>query len=137
MSSTDLTSLNWQPAILLKVVRVPFANWGGLSLKRVYLALRGEQLLYADWTLEAAERSDAVVCSTGWSLAAPLTFPLRLQGKGMHIIPSGTWALPYTDSLFTLYGTVNHIVASMSKRIDQQPTDPVTLSMLIRLSQRF
>ena len=58
---TTLTHLDWQPVILLKVVRLPFGGWGGLSLQRAYLALDNERLLYADWTLEADERAEAVV----------------------------------------------------------------------------
>ena len=54
---TDLTHLDWQPVILLKVVRVPFGGIGGLSLKRAYLALYDRQLLYADWFKKCARKA--------------------------------------------------------------------------------
>ncbi len=131
----DLTHLDWQSVILLKIVRLPFSNLGGLSLKRAYLVDNEGRLLYADWTLEAAERAEGLVCVTGWILESLPTVPFRLQGKGAHLIPSGTWVLPYNDSLFTLYMSANAALSRLVKRIDQQPTDPITLSTLIRLSQ--
>jgi hypothetical protein len=133
--SADLTHLDWQPVILLKVVRLPFGTLGGLSLKRAYIALHGERLLYADWTLEAVERTEALVCATGWKLAAPFHLPVRLNGKGAKVIPTGTWVLPYTDNLFTLYSSANAVLNQMIKHIDQHPTDPIIISKLIRLSQ--
>jgi len=131
----DYSGLDWKPVILLKVVRVPFGGIGGLSLKRAYLTLYDGQLLYADWTLEAAERAEALVCATGWTLSALGKSPLQLKGTGAKVIPTGTWVLPYTDSLFTLYSTANATLARLIKRIDQHPTDPRTLSILINLSQ--
>jgi hypothetical protein len=132
---TTLTHLDWQPVILLKVVRLPFGGWGGLSLKRAYLALRDGQLLYADWTLEADERAEALVNITGWTLAFMPDIAFRLHGKGAKLLPSGTWVLPYTDSVFSLYGIANAILTRLIRHIDQQPTDPLTLSLLSRLTQ--
>jgi len=131
----DYSGLDWKPVILLKVVRVPFGGIGGLSLKRAYLALHGKRLLYADWTLEAAERAEALVCAAGWTMPALPDAPLQLKGTGAKMIPTGTWVLPYTDSLFTLYSTANATLARLIKRIDQHPTDPRTISTLINLSQ--
>jgi len=132
---TMLTHLDWQPVILLKVVRIPFGGWGGLSLKRAYLALHGKRLLYADWTLEAAERTESLVCATGWTLSALGKSPLQLKGTGAKVIPTGTWVLPYTDSLFTLYSTANASLTRLIHHIDQHPTDPRMISTLINLSQ--
>ncbi|CAG0926572.1 hypothetical protein PLCT1_00097 [Planctomycetaceae bacterium] len=132
---TSLTHLDWQPVILLKVVRLPFGGWGGLSLQRAYLALDNEQLLYADWTLEADERAEAVVCATGWTLPTLPDAAFRLHGKGAKLLPSGTWVLPYTDSVFSLYGIANAMLIHLIRHIDQQPTDPLTLSLLSRLTQ--
>jgi len=132
---TTLTHLDWQPVILLKVVRIPFGGIGGLSLKRAYLTLYDGQLLYADWTLEAAERAEALVCAAGWTLPALPDAPIQLKGTGAKMIPTGTWVMPYTDSVFTLYSAANVSLARLIKRIDQHPTDPRTLSTLINLSQ--
>jgi hypothetical protein len=132
---TALTHLDWQPVILLKVVRLPFGGWGGLSLKRAYLALRDERLLYADWTLEADERAEAVVCVTGWMLTSVPDAAFRLYGKGAKLLPSGTWVLPYIDGVFSLYGVANAMLIRLIRHIDQQPTDPLTLSLLSRLTQ--
>ena len=131
----DLTHLDWQPVILLKVVRVPFGGIGGLSLKRVYLALHKGQLLYADWTLEADERAEGLVCATGWGMASLPKVSFKLQGKGAKIIPSGTWVLPYSDHLYSLYGRAADFLIHLIKRIDSQPTADATITLLVRLSQ--
>ncbi len=132
---TTLTHLDWQPVILLKVVRLPFGGWGGMSLRRAYLALDDERLLYADWTLEADERAEAVVCMTGWMLTEMPDTAFSLRGKGAKLLPSGTWVLPYTDSVFSLYGIANAMLTRLIRHVDQQPTDPLTLSLLSRLTQ--
>lgn len=127
--------LDWQPVILLKTLRLPFRGYGGLSVQRAYLALDAERLLYADWTLEADERSATLICPTGWNQPAPLTFPMRLEGSGAHLIPSGTWLLPYSDALFALYLRANASFTRLIHQIDMYPTDPVTLAALTRLAQ--
>lgn len=132
---TTLTHLDWQPVILLKVVRLPFGGWGGLSLKRAYLALDNERLLYADWTLEADERAEALVCVTGWTLTSMPDVAFRLHGKGAKLLPSGTWVLPYLDHVFTLYGVTNVTLTRLIHQIDRYPTDPLTLAFLSRLTQ--
>ncbi len=86
---TTLTHLNWRPVILLKIVRLPFGTLGGLSLKRCYLALEGQRLLYADWTLEADERAESLVCAAGWLLPTLPDMPTQLKGAGAKLIPSG------------------------------------------------
>lgn len=132
---TALTHLDWQPVILLKIVRLPFRDYGGLSLQRAYLALEEGRLLYADWTLEADERSAALVYPTGWTRHTPFTLPVRLEGNGARRIPAGTWLLPYSDALFTLYSTANASFTHLMRRIEIQPTDPVTLAALTGLTQ--
>lgn len=132
---TSLTDLDWQSVILLKVVRMPFGEWGGLSLQRAYLALHDGRLLYADWTLEADERASGTTCVTGWLLKALPLFPFQLSGKGGSVIPSGTWVLLYTDVLFTLYSRTSSALTHLMKRIDHHPADPRTISTLIKFSQ--
>jgi hypothetical protein len=132
---TTLTHLNWQPVVLLKVVHLPFSDLSGLSLKRAYLAHDEDRLLYADWTLEAAERAKPFVSATGWSMQSMPTVPCRLQGKGAKRIPTETWVLPYKDSLYTLYSSASTALARLLHQIDQRPTDPTTITTLIRLSE--
>lgn len=132
---TTLTRLNWQPVILLKVVRLPFSDLGGLSLKCAYLAHDGGRLLYADWTLDAAERVEPLVFATGWTFTSMPLLPFLLQGDGAKCVPSGTWVLPYKDSLYTLYGTASTALARLFHQIDQRPTDPNTITTLIRLTE--
>ncbi len=134
---TMLTHLDWQPVILLKIVRMPFGGWGGLSLQPAYLTLHDGRLLYADWTLEADERAIGTTCVTGWTFDAMPPLPFRLHGKGAKLVPSGTWALPYTDGLFTLYSRANAAMTHLLRHIDQHPTDPRTISTLIHLSHLF
>jgi hypothetical protein len=132
---SEIAGLYWRPVILLKVVRMPFGGWGGLSIKRAYLALDKEQLLYADWTLEADERAENVVCHTGWILPALPNVPTQLREPGAKRIPSGTWVLPYSDSLYTLYSAASTSLVRLIKRLETHPTDPRTLTALINLSQ--
>jgi hypothetical protein len=130
-----LTHLDWQPVVLLKVIRMPFGGWGGLSPQRAYLTLHDGRLLYADWTLEADERAVGTTYVTGWAFDALPPLPFRLHGKGAKLVPSGTWALPYTDSMFILYSHANAALTHLMKHIDQHPSDPHTISILIQLSQ--
>jgi hypothetical protein len=132
---TALTHLDWNPVILLKIMRMPFGSWGGLSLKRAYITLHDGRLLYADWTLEADERADGTTCVTGWTFDVLPPLPFRLHGKGAKLVPSGTWVLPYSDSLFTLYSRANITLTHLVKHIDQHPTNPRTISILSHLSQ--
>ena len=132
---TTLTHLNWQPVILLKVVRLPFSDLGGLSLKCAYLAHDGGGLLYADWTLDAAERAEPLVFATGWTFTSMPRLPFLLQGDGAKRVPSGTWVLPYKDSVYTLYSTASAVLARLLAQIDQRPTDPNTITTLIRLTE--
>jgi hypothetical protein len=132
---TTLTHLNWRPVILLKIVRLPFGTLGGLSLKRCYLALEGERLLYADWTLEADERAESLVCAAGWLLPTLPDMPTQLKGAGAKLIPSGTWVLPYSDSLYAIYSAASISLTRLIKRIETHPIDPHTLNDLISLSQ--
>jgi hypothetical protein len=131
---TSLTHLNWQPVILLKVVRLPFSDLGGLSLKCAYLAHDDGRILYADWTLDAAERAEPLVFATGWKFTSMPLLPFLLQGDGAKRIPSGTWVLPYKDSLYTLYSTANTALTRLLHQIDQCPTDSTTITTLIRLA---
>lgn len=130
-----LTHLNWRPVILLKIVRLPFGNWGGLLLKRAYLALDDDCLLYADWTLEADERAESLVCNTGWTLTAMPDAAFRLYGKGAKFLPSGTWILPYSDQVFSLYGSTTLTLLRLVHQIDRYPTAPPPLAFLSRLTQ--
>lgn len=130
-----LTHLDWQPVILLKVVRLPFSDLGGLSLKCAYLAHDSGRILYADWTLDAAERAEPLVFATGWTFTSMPMLPFLLQGDGAKRVPSGTWVLPYKDSLYTLYGTASTALARLLHQIDQRPTDPNTITSLIRLTE--
>ncbi len=134
---TTLTHLHWQPVILLKVVHSPFSISRGLSVRRAYLALDADRLLYADWTLEAAERCAALVCPTGWHLATLPAAPMQLTGAGFKRIPSGTWILPYDDSVYALYTAVNQALDQLVRRIEAQPSDPVTVATLHHLVHLF
>ena len=85
---STLTHLNWQPVILLKVVRLPFSDLGGLSLKRAYLAQEEGRLLYADWTLEAAERAEPFVSATVETLKQMAG--MVCERTGLRLAPDAT-----------------------------------------------
>ena len=131
---TTLTQLDWQPVILLKVVQRPFGAFGQLSLQRAYLAYHIGRLLYADWTLEAAERVEPLVFPTGWIFPEQPPLPFRLQGRIGKRIPAGTWVLPYSDSLYSLYADSSAALTAIVHQIDQRPTDPLTLAILLRIA---
>ncbi len=131
----DLSGLLWQPVILLKSMCVPFGGFGGVSVKRAYLAVHGSDMLYADWTLEASERRRELVCATGWTLRDPLVLPFRLEGRGAHLIPSGTWVMPYDEHLFSLYSRLECLLDTLGEQIDQQPISPQILALLHFLTQ--
>lgn len=130
-----LTYLDWEPVILLKIVRLPFSDAGSLSVKRAYLALHEDRLLYADWTLEAVERCTDLVCATGWKLQGDIDLPLRLVGQGARLIPSGTWLLPYSDRVFALYSQTQIALTRLTEQVDHNPVDPTLISTLARLTQ--
>ncbi len=132
---TAFTHLDWQPVILLKVFQRPFEEFGQLSLQRAYLAYHIGRLLYADWTLEAAERVEPLVFPTGWIFPDRPALPFRLQGRSRKRIPAGTWVLPYSDRLYTLYTAGISALTTIVQQIDQRPTDPLTLAILLRLSE--
>ena len=132
---TTLTHLDWQPVILLKIVQRPFGEFGQISLQRAYLAYHIGRLLYADWTLEAAERVEPLVFPTGWIFSERPALPFRLQGRSGKRIPAGTWVLPYSDRLYTLYTAGSAALTTIVHQIDQLPTDPRTLAILLRLSE--
>ena len=131
----DLSGLTWQPVMVLKSIRVPFGGFGGILVKRAYLALYKSKLLYADWTLEASERRRELVCATGWTFRDPLVPPLRLEERGAHLIPSGTWVFPYDEGLFSLYSQLECLLDTLGEQIDQQPISPQLLALLQFLSQ--
>ena len=132
---TECDRTQWVPVILLKIVRLPFADLGGISLKRAYLAQDRGRLVYADWTLEAAERVEPFVCATGWMTSSMPSTPFQLQGKGAKRIPTGTWVLPYSESLYELYSTTGAVLRRLLHQIDHRPTDPNTITTLIRLTE--
>lgn len=72
---------------------------------------------------------------TGWMLTEMPDTAFSLRGKGAKLLPSGTWVLPYTESMFSLYGVANAMLTRLIRHVDQQPTDPLTLSLLSRLTQ--
>ena len=41
--------------------------------------------------------------------------------------------LPYSDSLYTLYADSSAALTAIVHQIDQLPTDPLTLAILLRL----
>jgi hypothetical protein len=134
---TPLTHLDWRPVILLKVIRSPYGVWGGLSVKRAYLAAADERLLLADWTLEADERARDLVCPTGWALSHLPGVPFRLYGRGNTLIPSGTWVVPYTEAVFSLYQRAGAAFDRCIAAIDSQPLDPALLSALRHFTDLF
>ena len=135
--SDSLTHLAWQPVILLKIVRMPFGVSTGVSLKRAYVALHEGRMLYADWTLEAAERTQTLVSSTGWIFphTSSLDLPQQLQGQSPRRIPSGTWVLPYSEGVFRVYSALNSNLSNLTVQIDRQPTHPASIAKLIRLNR--
>lgn len=61
--------------------------------------------------------------------------PVQLKGAGARLIPSGTWVLPYSDSLYALYIVASASLIRLIKCVETHPTDPHTLTALTSLSQ--
>lgn len=122
---TTLTHLDWQPVILLKVVRLPFSDLGGLSLKCAYLAHDSGRILYADWILDTTERAEPLVFATGWAFISMPVLPFLLQGDGAKRVPAGTWVLPYKDSLYTL--TAPQVQFSLDSSTRSTSAEPIRI----------
>jgi hypothetical protein len=135
----DCTNLDWNPVLLVKVTRLPFADTHtGLSVKRLYLAQHSEGILRADWTLPADERFLPLVQLTGWKPERDVPFVLPVQyqrgskNDSAAIIPTGTWVLPYDDTHYQLYERVRLTLHAVLEQVNQAPTAPQTLRMLVR-----
>ena len=135
----DCTHLAWKPVLLIKVMRLPFGEtYGGLSLKRIYLAQHPKGILRADWTLPADERFLPMVQFTGWKPERDVSFTLPVQyqpgisHRGIALIPAGTWVIPYADTHYQLYERVRLSLHTMLEQVNKSPTDPQTLYLLSR-----
>lgn len=137
--NADYTQLDWQPVLLIKVLRLPYGEANtGLSVKRLYLALHPSGILRADWTLPADERFLPLVQLIGWKPERDVPFDLPIQyqrgmrGRSVALIPSGTWVLPYDDAQYHLYERVQTTIHTMLERVGRAPTAPQTIRLLTR-----
>jgi len=136
--------LDWQPALLVKTTRDPFAvTQSGLSVKRAYLALHPDGVVYAAWDIPEDERIYPRVLLVGWKPMrdVPFTLPVQFFRKGDRrvstIIPSGTWVLPYDEELYRLYLGFQQQMQSLMQQIEADPTTVDVRAMLTRLVDSF
>jgi hypothetical protein len=132
--------LDWQPVLLVKTAREPFAvTQSGLSVKRAYLALHPDGVVYSAWDIPENERIYPRVLLVGWKPMrdVPFTPPVQFFRKGdprvSTIIPSGTWILPYDDELYTLYLGFQQQVQSLMQQIEVDPLADTVRATLTRL----
>lgn len=137
--NNDCTYLDWRPVLLVKVIRLPFADTAiGLSVKRLYQAQHPDGIVQADWTLPADERFYPLVQLVGWKPHRDVPFnpPIKFQHLGdprvVSLIPSGTWILPYDDQQYRLYERMQTVLHLTLEQIDTDPLAPETLKLLIR-----
>ena len=140
MNPNDFTHLNWVPVILLKVTQIPFLEASvGLMVQRAYLTEHPDGILRADWTLPADERIFPLVQLVGWQPGrdVPFTLPVKFRRQGDprigSILPSGTWVLPYDETLYRVYEQMRTALTLLITVIEATPADARLWNCLIRI----
>jgi hypothetical protein len=128
MNHNDFTQLEWRPVLLIKVMRVPFLEPSlGLLVQRVYLAEHRDGILRADWTLPADERFFPLVQLVGWNPERDVLFrlPVKFHRHGdpriISLLPSGTWILPYDETLYQVY---THMQVALTRLVTVMEASP-------------
>lgn len=140
MTPNDFTHLNWMPVLLIRVMQVPFLDASlGLLVQRCYLAEHLDGILRADWTLPADERIFPLVQLVGWQPGrdVPFTPPIKFRRQGdprvVSILPSGTWVLPYDETLYHVYTQMQTALSRLLTVIETSPDDDRLRECLIRI----
>lgn len=140
MNHNDFTQLEWRPVLLIKVMRVPFLEPSlGLFVQRVYLAEHNDEVLRADWTLPADERFFPLVQRTGWrpNQNVPFKLPVKFHHQGdsriISLLPSGTWVLPYDETLYRIYEQMSAALYQLTRVMETTPESGQLHACLTRI----
>ena len=140
MTPNDFTHLIWLPVVLIRVMQVPFVDTSlGLLVQRCYLAEHIDGILRADWTLPADERVFPLVQLVGWQPQrdVPFALPIKFRRQGdprvVSILPSGTWVLPYDETLYQVYAQMQVALSRLLTVIEATPNDSHLRDCLIRM----
>lgn len=140
MNSNDFTHLNWIPVVLIRVSQIPFLDASvGLLVQRCYLAEHLDGILRADWTLPADERVFPLVQLVGWQPGrdVPFTLPVKFRHQGVprmvSVLPSGTWVLPYDETLYQVYAQMQVALSQLVTIIEASPSDAHLRDCLTRM----
>ena len=130
MNHNDFTQLEWKPVVLLKVTQIPFLDASlGLLVQRCYLAEHVDGILRADWTLPADERVFPLVQLVGWlpRRDVPFVLPVKFRRQGdprmVSLLPTGTWVLPYDETLYQVYAQMQVALSRLLTVIETTPND--------------
>ena len=133
----NLTNLDWQPALLVKVTREPFTGtFCGLQVSRLHLALHPDGVLCAAWDVPLEQRVYPRVRLVGWKPLRDVPFELPVQfsrkgdGRVSALIPNGTWVLPYDEEQHRLYVFLQREWHSLMSYVDSAPHSPYTLGFV-------
>jgi hypothetical protein len=134
---SDIPTLDWQPVLLVKVSREPFAGtFCGLQVSRLHLALHPDGVVCAAWDIPPEQRDFPRVRLVGWKPLrdVPFDLPVRFERKGnarvSALIPNGTWVLPYNDEQHRLYLRLQRAWHSLMSYVDSAPHSPYTLGFV-------
>jgi hypothetical protein len=130
-------NLDWQPVLLVKVIREPFTGtFCGLQVSRLHLALHPDGVVYAAWDVPPEQRDYLRARLVGWKPLrdVPFDLPVRFERKGdtrvSALIPNGTWVLPYEEEQYLLYLRLRQAWHSLMSYIDSAPHSPYTLGFV-------
>jgi len=132
----NLSDLDWQPVLLVKVIREPFTGMScGLQVSRLHLALHPDGVICAAWDIPLEQRIYPHARLVGWKPLSdvPFVLPVRFARKGdprvSALIPNGTWVLPYDAEQYHLYRRLQSTWEGLMFLIDAAPCSPYTLNV--------
>ena len=131
------STLEWQPVLLVKVTREPFAGtFCGLQVSRLHLALHPDGVICAAWDMPLEQRDYPRVRLVGWKPLrdVPFDLPVRFERKGdgrvSALIPNGTWVMPYDEEQHRLYLRLQKLWHSLMSTVDAAPHRPFALGFV-------
>lgn len=133
----NLSDLNWQPVLLVKVTREPFTGmFCGLQVSRLHLALHPDGVVCAAWDVPLELRKYPRVRLVGWRplrdvpFNLPVRFERKREARSLSLIPNGTWVIPYNDEQYSLYLHLQQRWQSLMAYVDAGPYSPFTLNLV-------
>ena len=124
-------TLDWQPALLVKITREPFTGTHcSLRVSRIHLALHPNGVVCAAWDTPIEARVYPRMQLVGWKPMrdVPFKLPVRFKRQGdprvMPLIPNGTWVLPYDHNRYVVLQQVQMAQQQLLEMLDENPVNP-------------